>query len=329
MIMYSSRRHFLKTSLATGATLSLLPQLLLSCQSNQGSESTGDTSAAPADASKKYFEHIGVQLYTLRDAFEADPEGTLKSIAEVGYKEVELHNVNLLTNYASVCKDVGLAVTSSHFSSAYITGQWEILEAFGASRPEDTSFTSILAVAAKHQLPYLVMPMLFPQERGDLDRYKELAAIFNQHGEECKQAGVQFCYHNHSFEFEPMGDSTPFEVLMAETDPELVDFELDIFWVKASGNDPVAFMKKYANRIKLLHLKDLKPGIPPSFKTMEMGMRHPDAFMEVGEGSIDFTAVLTTAAEIDVTNCYVEQDQSADPLASIATSYRNLSKIGL
>lgn len=327
--MHSSRRHFLKTGILTGTTLSLLPQLLLSCQSDQGSESTGKTAVTSAGTANKYFDHIGVQLYTLRDAFDADPEGTLKKIAEVGYKEVELHNVNLLPDYASVCKDLGLAVTSSHFTSAYVTGQWERLDAAGESRPANTSFASILAIAAERQLPYLVMPYLAPEERGDLDRYKELAAMFNQRGEECKQAGVRFCYHNHSFEFEPMGDRTPLEVLMEETDPELVDFEVDIFWVKASGNDPVAFMKKYPDRIKLLHLKDFKPGIPPSFQTEGMSERHPGAFMEVGEGSIDFTAVLKTAAEIGVTNCYVEQDQSADPLASIATSYRNLSEIGL
>lgn len=328
-MQHSNRRTFLRTGVVAGTVISTFPQFLFSCQSGQSDQSTEKTLEDASALSTKYVDHLGLQLYTLRDAFAANPEKTLQDIANIGYKELELHNVNLLPTYASKLNELGLAVTSSHFSSAYLTGKWEILEAFGASRPQDTSFSSIVTIAAEHKLPYLVMPMLFPEERGDLDHYRGLAATFNRRGEECKQAGVHFCYHNHSFEFEPMGDATPFEVLMAETDPELVLFELDLFWVKASGNDPVSLMKKYPNRIRLLHLKDLKPGLAPSYKTMEMAQQHPDAFLEVGQGSLNFTEILNTAAEIGVTNCYVEQDHSPDPLASIAKSYQYLSELGL
>lgn len=322
----NARRKFVKQSLYAATTASILPSFLISCNSSSDSKEKEMASPEPSTSSMNYFDHIGFQLYTARDAFGADGEETLKKIADIGYKEVEFHNAGLIHDYIPVLSDLGMKVTSTHFPPPYLTGQWD---AYGMTEPKDMEFSNLLGICGTYGVKYIVMPMLLPQERGDIEYYKRLANTFNEYGKICKQASVQFCYHNHNFEFEPMGDTSPMDILLAETDPELVVFELDIFWVTASGNDPVAFMKKHADRIKLLHLKDLKEGLPANFKTLETSQQHPDFFVEVGKGVVDFKSVLTTAAEIGVTNCYVEQDHSPDPLASLATSYQYLSKLGL
>ena len=135
--------------------------------------------------------------------------------------------------------------------------------------------------------------------------------------------------HNHSFEFEPMQGSTPFQTLLNETDPELVTFELDVFWVTHTGNDPVELIKKHKGRFKLLHLKDLRKNAPASYKTMETPA---EDFEEVGQGSIDFARLLKTASKEGVVNCYVEQDQNhinGDALASLKTSFEHLKQVNL
>ncbi|RMG31578.1 MAG: sugar phosphate isomerase/epimerase [Bacteroidetes bacterium] len=325
--MNYNRRHFLRNGVAAGLSFGLLPQWLLSCKSAPEKPQEESAASSPS-AGMKYIDHIGVQLYTVRDQFAANPTETLAALAQIGFKEIELHDAGLLPDYAPAIEELGMKVTSSHFSPAFITGRWDLIEQFGGSKP-DYEFAHLIELAAKHHLPYLLMPMLFPEERGNLDHYKALAATFNEYGRQCKEAGVQFGYHNHNFEFQPQGDSTPFEVLISETDPELVALELDVFWVKAAGLDPVNVMKQHAHRIRLLHLKDLQAGTPPTYKTIETSARFPEIFVELGKGSIDFAAVLTTAAEIGVTNCYVEQDHSADPLKSLQTSYQYLTRLGL
>lgn len=321
----NSRRKFVQNSLLAGALGASLPQFLLSCKP---SNSAKETTEEMATAQETYFDHIGLQLYTLRDAFAANPAETLEKVAAIGYKEIELHDVGLIATFAEKIKALGMSITSSHFSPAFITGRWDVLEAFGAPAPENKEFESIAAIAGEYGVSSFVMPMLFPQERGDLDHYKKLAETFNEKGKVAKAAGTNFCYHNHSFEFEPMGDSTPFDTLIEHTDPELVSFELDVFWTQVSGNDPVAFMDKHAGRISLLHLKDLKEGIQPSYNTMETASKHPEAFMPVGSGTVDFKGVLSKAAEIGVSNCYVEQDHSPDPFAGITASYGYLKGLG-
>lgn len=308
-----TRRDFLKKTLATGAAFSVLPDPLFS---------------ATTDAAK-YIADLGVQIYTVRDVFGQDPEGTLEGIAEIGFKQVEWHNPTFIKTHAQMLKDLGLRATSSHFWSALVTGRWDIYENFGVQQPAGVTFQSVAEEAAQYDVDFLVMPMLFPQERGDLEHYKRLAETFNEHGRMAKDAGVSFAYHNHSFEFEPMQGGSPFQTLLQETDPELVTFELDVFWVTHAGKDPVTLLKEHKGRFKLLHLKDLKKNAPQSYKTMETPA---EDFEEVGQGSIDFPRLLKTASKEGVVNCYVEQDQNhanGDPLASLKISYEHLKKVNL
>ncbi|MEM8891136.1 MAG: sugar phosphate isomerase/epimerase [Bacteroidota bacterium] len=273
-----------------------------------------------------YFEHLGIQLYTLRDAYNQDAENCLRKIAEIGYKEVEYHSIALLGNHAQLLKELGLKVSSSHFMPPYLTGKWE---AYGLPKPEDPSFQSQLDLAAEHGVEHLVMPMLLPQERGNLDHYKGLAELFNSCGERCNQLGIKFCYHHHNFEFEPLEGFSPMELFLEQTDADLVSFELDIFWVAVAGKDPIEFMKKYGDRIKLLHLKDLKAGVTPNFNTIHTAMNMPEIFLEVGNGVLDIKRILQLAREIGITHAYVEQDSSPDPMRSVKTSYQFLEELGL
>lgn len=269
-------------------------------------------------------DNIGVQLYTLRDVLPKDPTGTLQAIKEAGYKQVELSDVTLLPKLQAALKNVNLAVNSSHFPTPYITGNWAPLEAFGVKAPEKKDFEHIVELAASHDLRYLVFPYLFPQDRGGLDFYKSLAEKLNKAGEQAKAAGVGLCYHNHAFEFQPMEDTSPFQILIEELEPDLVNFELDIFWVSVAGLDPAGFIRKHKSRIKMLHLKDKKKGMPKVYNESIT----EDSFQPVGAGSINFAKVLKAAEEAKVEYGFVEQDQSSDPLADIRKSIQYLKKIG-
>jgi len=303
--MVHSRRDFVKFGLSTGLLASLAPDELLS----------------RSRLDLPYVNDLGVQLYTVRDNLKEKPSETIAALASMGYKQLELHNVLLMNELKSTIDSNGLTVSSSHFTSAFATGRWDILERFGASKPENLEFPDLVEIAVKNKIAYLVMPMLFPEERGGLDHYKELAQKFNRLGEISNKAGVRFCYHNHSFEFEPMEGSTPFETILKETQPDLVAIELDVFWTAISGNDPVKFISDNSDRIELLHLKDLKKGTPQTYKTIETARNTPEVIVEVGNGSIDFLSILKTALKAGVKNCYVEQDHTpGDPLVSVKSS---------
>ncbi|MEM6805218.1 MAG: hypothetical protein AAF696_27725, partial [Bacteroidota bacterium] len=133
-----------------------------------------------------YFDHIGLQLYTLREAFTQSPEDCLRKVAAIGYKEIELHGMHLMPEVQDIIGELGLRVSSSHFLPPYLTGFWS---SYGLAEPDVSSFQSQLDLAAKFEVPYLVMPMLLDRERGNIDHYKRLAHLFNKWGEACKKVG--------------------------------------------------------------------------------------------------------------------------------------------
>lgn len=273
-------------------------------------------------------QKLGAQLYTVREKLASDPENTVQQIADMGFHQVELYDVGLLSTLAPLIAQAGLELTSVHFWPAYITGRWDILESFGMPVPENTSFDKMLEQLARLQISYAVMPMLFPDERGDLDHYKKLGETFNQYGQQCHEAGVQFCYHNHSFELEPMNGSNPLETLFSSTDPRLVSFELDVFWTAISGADPIEIIHNYADRIKILHFKDLKAGTPPSYRTIETAFQTPEVFVPLGQGVLDFPGILKAADTAGIDNCMVELDfTQGDPFEELQISLDHLKSL--
>lgn len=283
-----NRRSFLRASAATSLYLGTAQTL----------------SALTAD--NKYRANIGIQLYTMRNALAKDVSGTIKAIADAGYKQGEMYGFPNCDEMIKAARDHGLGLNSTHF-------EWETVV-----NPSDegySDFKKIVAKANKEKLAHLVVPYLHDKDRKTLDDYKRVAGNLNKAAVIAKEAGIQLAYHNHSFEYQPMEGSNGFEVFMKEFGPEM-KFEIDVFWVKAGGREPVELIKKLKGRVSQLHLKDLKAGLQlPIYKGMPK-----EAFKELGNGVIPMEPIIEAAKEAGVEHCHVEQDQSPNPLASIKES---------
>ena len=282
-----NRRHFLQTSLASFLSV---PAFAL-------------------EADNPYRKNIGIQLYTLRDQIKADLPGTLKAVASAGYRQVEPYDApgaNSL-EMIKVSKDLGMAANSSHFA-------WESVT--DPDKAGVAPFAEILQRAKNAGLSHLVIPYLHADTRKTADDYKRLAERCNAGAALAKEAGIQLAYHNHQFEFQPLeGGKSGYEVFMAEFSPEM-KFELDVFWVKLGGLDPVELLGKLKGRVSQIHLKDLKAGLTlPQF-----GSVPGDAFKELGQGIIPMKPIIEAAALAGVAHAHVEQDQSPDPVKSIGMS---------
>ena len=257
---------------------------------------------------------MGVQLYTVRDQCQKDFEGTLKQVAAIGYKQVEVYDFygKTAAEARKLLDDNGLKAPSGHWLLPRLR----------------KSVDQCIDEAKTIGCEYIVMPILDAPERKSLDQYKRHVAFFNKVGEQCQKGGIQFAYHNHNFEFQKFGETTAFDFLLKELDPELVKIEMDCFWVTHAGQDPVAFMEKHPGRFPLLHIKDLKAGNEP---TTELDAeKGASLFAEVGNGTIDWKRIFTAAPKGGLKHYYVEQDHCAgSPLDSIKMSYEYLSKLAV
>jgi sugar phosphate isomerase/epimerase len=217
-------------------------------------------------------DRVGLQLYTVRTLMAEGVERTLEMVAEVGYREVEF------------------------------AGYFE-----RTPREEETIET---AATLGHR--YLVLPSLPSEDHDSLDDYRRIGNEMNRIGEVCRASGLRFAYHNHAFEFQRMDGRIPFDVLLEETDPQLVQIELDLFWIIDGGQDPLAYFEAHPGRFHLCHIKD----------------RLADGTMvEVGAGEIDFAAMFAQAENAGLEHYFVEHDQPNDPGASVRESYRHLSRL--
>jgi sugar phosphate isomerase/epimerase len=271
------------------------------------------TAALAAASAVSAFEplranNLGVQLYTVRNTITKNPAKDLKAIEAIGYQEVEVVYATINTIWSAL-KDTKLKAVSAHVDTAiFMEGGGKLDDAIGSLKEKGFSF--------------IVLPYIPPSQRGGLDTFKKLADVLNKSGEKAKAAGLTLCYHNHAFEFEPMNGTTGLEVMLKETKKDLASLELDIFWASVAGHKPVDVMKKHADRIALLHLKDKAADVAVQYNENV----NPTAFKEVGHGSIDIPGVLAEAKRIGVRNYFVEQDQTpGDPLDSLKQSFDYLS----
>jgi sugar phosphate isomerase/epimerase len=263
-------------------------------------------------AKDEYFKmnkKIGIQLYTLRELMKKDVPGTIAAVAAAGYEEVETHDYSngkytglTADEYKALLTKHQLATPSGHYS----------LKGF-LFQNNDDELKRTIEDSKKLGQQYMVVPYLDVNERKNLDAYKKLAARLNAGGELCKQAGLQMAYHNHDFEFKQMEGSTGMDVLLKETDKSLVQFEMDLYWVSYAGHDPIALIKKHSGRFPLWHVKD-------------MDNTDQKKFTEVGNGVINFKKIFDCAKKAGMKHFFVEQDVSAEPLASIKTSIDYLKK---
>jgi sugar phosphate isomerase/epimerase len=292
-----NRRTFIRTTAASSLVLSQSQSLFA------------------LEAENAYRKNIGIQLYTLRNELGKDPVGTLKKVAALGYKQVELYGFPNADPLVSGAKDAGLEIHSAHF-------EWD-----SVVNPKDagmSDFAKILEKAHKLGLSHLVIPYLKEPNRATLDDYRKVAENANKAAVMAKTAGIQLSYHNHNFEFEPKeGGKSGYDIFMAGFSPDM-KFEIDVFWVKAAGIDLVALIGKLHGRVTQLHLKDLKEGVAmPSFDTS----LPTDAFQPLGAGIIQMEPIIVAAKAAGVEHCHVEQDQSPAPLTDIGTSMAYLRKL--
>ena len=257
-----------------------------------------------------YGKPVGLQLYTLRNELAQDLTGTLRKVAEIGYKEVEIFDFygKNSAEMRKLLRDNGLRAPSAHYQTAQIRSSW------------DKQIEYAKAIGLK----YMVNAIVWPPERKSLDDYKQLADLFNKAGEQCRKAGIQYAYHNHNFEFKAYDGVVAYDELLKRTDPALVQFEMDCFWVTRAGQDPVAYFEKYPGRFSLLHIKDLNKGFPP---TVDDNFK-PGPFAPVGEGTIDWKRIFAAAPKGGLQHFMVEQDEcDKPPLESIKISYDYLRNL--
>lgn len=276
-----NRRDFLKTS-ASAAFGGFLMNNLQAREAMAGTKSLGK---------------IGVQLYTVRDLMKQDFSGTLEKVAKIGYKEVEFAGYfdNQPKDVRKLLDGLGLTAPAVHVGIDLLRDKL------------DAALETAKIIGHK----YIVCPWLAPADR-TLEKYQEHAALFNKVGEACQKAGLQFAYHNHDFEFEVHDGKIPYDLLLAETDPKLVEMELDLFWIRKGGQDPLAYFEKHPGRFSLCHVKD---------------MTEDEKMVEVGTGKIDFAQIFSHSKHAGLKHYFVEHDNPGDALQSITASYQHLKKL--
>jgi sugar phosphate isomerase/epimerase len=266
------------------------------------------TAAVPAQARK--LAVVGVQLYTVRNVLPKRPLETLRAIERIGYREVEATADGLDAIWAAL-RQTSLRPVSVHVDAELFAGQRAKLPA-------------AIEDAGKRGFQYVVCPYIAPKDRRDMEAVRKLGQTLNQAGEMARAAGLRLCYHNHAFDFQPMGEGRLLDVLLQSTDPKLVQLELDIMWAHVGGADPASVLKQYSGRIPLVHLKDVAPDVQKRYNEMIP----PKAFRELGNGAIDLAPVLRAAAAAGVEHYFVEQDATpGDPLDSLRASFAYLKSL--
>jgi sugar phosphate isomerase/epimerase len=245
---------------------------------------------------------IGVQLYTLRNEMEQDFTGTLKKVSEIGYTAVEFAGYGGFSakELSEILKDYGLKVSSSHNS----------LKDLESKLDELIEYNQTLGNS------YMICPWVPKEEYASKDSYLRLAESLEKIGRRTKENGITLCYHNHDFEFEKFDGDFALDILLENTDPAHLSLELDVYWAEFAGVPAIPYLKKHAKRCQIVHLKDMA-------NTPER------EFTELGQGVIDFDAVISTSKEIGIQWGLVEQDVcKRPPFESISMSYEFLKNKG-
>jgi sugar phosphate isomerase/epimerase len=294
-----------------------IPGLALALLATQGCQpraypraSEVHTAAAPVDTAYQiryqgdFHAPLGVQLWSFREAAKADPVAMLHTVRHFGLTHVETAGLYGMTaaRFATALSNAGLKATSMHVG-------YDDLKKDPAA---------VIANAKALGVKYVGIAW-YPHEgaftEGDARR---AITDFNQFGRMMKAAGLVFFYHNHGYEPVPNVDGTLLDLIIRETDPSLVSFEMDVLWTWLPAADPVALIEKYPGRFKLMHIKDMKPGVPRG--SLAGGL--PDSLQAaIGDGQVPWGAVMA-AAERDGFEYYYLEDETPDPMINVPRSIR-------
>jgi sugar phosphate isomerase/epimerase len=268
--------------------------------------------AMPSLAFSSDKKAIGLQLYTLHEELPKDVKSTLEKVAAAGYITVETYGFSIKEKFwglspvelKSILDENGLKSISGHYNP-------------GSFLEDENTGELIAAIEAAKILKqeYFTIPWIEESLRKNVEDYKKIAVRLNKAGEMCKKAGLKLAYHNHDFEFQKHNGLTGYEILLRETDKNLVDFELDLYWVVRSGNDPLRLFKENPGRFKMWHVKD-------------MDKTNQALNTEIGSGSIDFKPFFKEAKQSGMVHFFVEQENNyaGNSFQSIKTSSDFISK---
>jgi sugar phosphate isomerase/epimerase len=250
-------------------------------------------------ADNRRINPIGMQLYTVRKEMAQDFDGTLAKVAAIGYREVEFagylgrdpKQVKASLNAS------GLTSPSAHFDYKQVT----------------TNLPALMEGAHIVGHEYIVCPSIDEKVRHEPGIWQRTAESFNKAGEEARKAGIQFAYHNHSFEFEKVDGKLPYDTLLSETQPDLVKLEMDLFWIVKGGADPLTYFKRYPARFPLVHVKG---------RDQNGNMSSVNA-----NNSIDWKAIFAHSDEAGIRHYFVEYDDPPAAFESLKTSYEYLEQL--
>jgi sugar phosphate isomerase/epimerase len=257
-------------------------------------------------------QRLGVQLYSVRTDLEKDFDGTLAKVAAIGYKEVEFAGYYKRSpqQIRDALKANGLTAPSAHVDYASLGDRWP----------------AILEDARTMEHAFLVNPWIDESMRKQPDVWKKIAETFNRAGELSKKAGIQFAYHNHHFEFAPVGGKLPYDILLEACDPTLVKMELDLCWITVAGKDPLDYFTRYPGRFPLVHVKGFGRTPPPG---PEAEIKDTlSSITDVGSGDVvDWKRIFARSDQAGIKHYFVEHDVPKVPIESLRASYQYLTKL--
>jgi sugar phosphate isomerase/epimerase len=269
----------------------------------------------------------GVQLFTVLEPLEQDFPGTLRQIAAMGYREVETigsfgrdpHYVrDQLNRYGLVSPSQHIASNEVYAHFAAWARRELTREQIGAAYVEAFQIEKAMALvdgaigqAKLLGQSHVVWPILFEAQLADRAMIGRYAELFNRAGALCRSADLQFCFHNHNREFRRIGSDVIYDIILAETDPRLVAMEMDFYWVSKAGVDPIVYLRRYAGRFRMAHVKDMSAA---------------GDFAVVGLGTLPIRLLIETARDVGVKHFFVEYDRSDDPMKDVRLSIEFLKK---
>jgi sugar phosphate isomerase/epimerase len=264
-------------------------------------------------ATKLETRDIGVQLYTVRELLKSNFEGTLAEVAKAGYRQVEFAGYfdRSPKDLRTLLDRLGLAAPSAHIPYSVLGEKWP----------------GVLEDAHTLGHTYLVCPWIDDEIRQKPGGWKEAAAAFNRAAALSKQAGIQFAYHNHHFEFVPVEGKLAYDLILEQTDPELVKMEMDLCWISVAGQDPEKYFSRWPGRYPMVHVKDVKK-IPARKGTTPVAFEAVFPEMtNIGNGILDWKKMLGECERAGVKYYFVENDYPKSPIEFLRASYKFLSEV--
>ena len=240
-----------------------------------------------------YTAPLGVQTYTFRRSIGTDPVKVLDTIKKLGFTEIEGGGGRMHpSEFKKLCDERGISIPST-----------------GAGYEDLVNKIDSVVWRAKMLGAKYVMCAWIPHQNNTLtfENAKKAVEDFNKAGKILKENGLTFCYHAHGYEFQPYEDGTLLDYMFKNTNPEYVSFQMDIFWIQFGGGDPVALLKKYGSRWKMMHIKDMRKGTKKDLT----GLTSVDNDVALGTGELDLPAIFREAKKVGIKHYFIEDESSS------------------